>query len=197
MKIESQFIGSSFIEEDLCDNLIRYFYSWIHEAAPGTIGLNSGKKPSSADINYDVKNSLDLLIGDIDLQEAYYNSLKRNLVDDYKKEYSCSDDNAPWGIIQDSQIQKYPIKNGGFKAWHCERSSGVVQPNASRHLVYMTYLNDINDGGETEFLYQNLKIKPKKGLSLVWPADWTFTHRGNSAPSEEKYIVTGWFNYLE
>ena len=42
-----------------------------------------------------------------------------------------------------------------------------------------------------------LKIKPKKGLSLVWPADWTFTHRGNSAPSEEKYIVTGWFNYLE
>ena len=61
----------------------------------------------------------------------------------------------------------------------------------------MTYLNDINDGGETEFLYQNIKIKPRKGLTLIWPADWTFTHRGNFAPSEEKYIVTGWFNYTQ
>jgi hypothetical protein len=60
----------------------------------------------------------------------------------------------------------------------------------------MTYLNDINDGGETEFLYQNIKIKPKKGLTLIFPADWTFTHRGIASSTEEKFIVTGWYNYL-
>ena len=42
----------------------------------------------------------------------------------------------------------------------------------------MTYLNTIKVGGETEFLYQKLKIKPKKGLTLIWPTDWTHTHRG-------------------
>jgi hypothetical protein len=65
-----------------------------------------------------------------------------------------------------------------------------------RHLVFMTYLNDIEDHGETEFYHQMLKIKPEKGLTLIWPADWTFTHRGNPSPSEQKYIVTGWFNYI-
>jgi hypothetical protein len=65
----------------------------------------------------------------------------------------------------------------------------------SRHLVFMTYLNDVTDGGETEFFYQKLKVKPEKGLTLIWGADWTFTHRGITSPTQTKYIVTGWFNY--
>jgi hypothetical protein len=60
----------------------------------------------------------------------------------------------------------------------------------------MTYLNDVESGGETEFLYQNLKIKPQKGLTLIWPTDWTHTHRGIPSMEEEKMIVTGWVHYL-
>jgi hypothetical protein len=59
----------------------------------------------------------------------------------------------------------------------------------------MTYLNDVEIGGETEFFHQKLKIRPEKGLTLIWPADWTFTHIGITSP-EEKFIVTGWFNYI-
>jgi hypothetical protein len=59
----------------------------------------------------------------------------------------------------------------------------------------MTYLNNIKKGGETEFFYQNLKVKPEKGLTLIWPADWTFTHRGIPSPKEIKYITTGWYSY--
>jgi hypothetical protein len=59
----------------------------------------------------------------------------------------------------------------------------------------MTYLNDVTDSGETEFLHQQLKIKPEKGLTLIWPADWMFTHRGVASLTQEKYIATGWFNY--
>ena len=66
----------------------------------------------------------------------------------------------------------------------------------SRHLVFMTYLNDVKDDGQTEFYYQRLKIKPEKGLTLIWPADWTFTHRGIASNSEDKYIVTGWLNLV-
>jgi hypothetical protein len=59
----------------------------------------------------------------------------------------------------------------------------------------MTYLNDVPRGGETEFLYQGIKVEPKKGLTLIWPADWTHTHRGLPAPTD-KYIITGWLNFF-
>jgi len=38
-------------------------------------------------------------------------------------------------------------------------------------------------------------IQPKKGLTLVWPSDWTFMHRGVPSPTQEKRIMTGWFNF--
>ena len=59
----------------------------------------------------------------------------------------------------------------------------------------MTYLNDIEDGGETEFFYQKLKVKPQKGLTLIWPVDWTHTHRGVPSMTEEKIIATGWYYF--
>jgi hypothetical protein len=61
----------------------------------------------------------------------------------------------------------------------------------------MTYLNDVYKGGETEFFHQQFKVTPKKGLTLIWPADWTYTHRGIVAPVEEKIIVTGWWNFIK
>ena len=66
---------------------------------------------------------------------------------------------------------------------------------ASRHLTYMTYLNDVSDKGETAFYYQNIKIKPEKGLTVIWGTDWTFTHRGIASPTETKYIATGHYHY--
>jgi hypothetical protein len=54
-------------------------------------------------------------------------------------------------------------------------------------------MNDIDDAGETEFLYQNMRIKPKKNKLLIWPADWTHTHRGNPPiGNTDKYILTTW-----
>tara|TARA_R110000796_G_scaffold48231_1_gene115745 strand:- start:585 stop:767 length:183 start_codon:yes stop_codon:yes gene_type:complete len=60
----------------------------------------------------------------------------------------------------------------------------------------MTYLNNIKDKGETEWYYQKLKVKPETGLTLIWPVDWTFTHRGIPSKKEIKYIVTGWYSYV-
>ena len=70
-----------------------------------------------------------------------------------------------------------------------------MEPGASRHLVFMTYLNDVTDEGGTQFHHQNVTVQPKKGLTLVWPSDWTFMHRGISSQTQEKRIMTGWFNF--
>ena len=59
----------------------------------------------------------------------------------------------------------------------------------------MMYLNDIDDEGGTEFFYQKRKVKPKKGRIVIWPADWTHTHRGVTSMTQEKYIVTGWYSF--
>ncbi len=95
-----------------------------------------------------------------------------------------------FGIKEDFNIQYYK-PGGGYKAWHSERANGTPMLTV-RHLVFMTYLNDVEDGG-TEFLFQDLKIlSAKKGLTLIWPADWTHTHRSLISNTSEKYIVTGW-----
>ena len=86
-------------------------------------------------------------------------------------------------------IQYYKAGQG-YKDWHCERSS-----NNKRLLVWMTYLNDVPDGG-TEFLYQNITSPAKKRLTLIWPTDWTHTHRGQISEGHEKYIATGWFQFI-
>ena len=78
----------------------------------------------------------------------------------------------------------------GFKKFHYERSNAA---NFDRHLAFMTYLNSVEDGGGTEFLYQRKTISAVKGKTVIFPADWTHAHRGVVSPTEEKYIITGWY----
>jgi hypothetical protein len=59
----------------------------------------------------------------------------------------------------------------------------------------MVYLNDVEQGGETEFYFQNLKSKPKQGTLVIAPATFTHTHRGNMPISNDKYIFTSWVLY--
>jgi len=93
-------------------------------------------------------------------------------------------------------LQKYRQASGGYHHWHSE----IYPQNAScdslhRVLLWMFYLNDVEDGGETEFLYQGRKIAPKKGRLVIAPAGFTHTHRGNVARSGDKYIATSWILY--
>ena len=112
----------------------------------------------------------------------------------YKSKYIfCYEKGNNWQITENINIQKYKPSQA-YHSWHKERGSIRT---CTRHLVFMTYLNDIKDGGETEFYYQKLKVKPEKGLTLIWGSDWTFTHRGLPAINEDKYIITGWYNYTK
>jgi hypothetical protein len=65
----------------------------------------------------------------------------------------------------------------------------------NRIMAFMLYLNDVEVGGETEFLYQKTRIKPQKDRLVIWPAGYTHPHRGNPPLSNEKYIITGWIEY--
>jgi hypothetical protein len=102
---------------------------------------------------------------------------------------------APWGISEYINIQYNP-PGGGFKVWQTERCvADTLQ--SRRHLVFMTYLNDVTDEGGTEFMHQKITVHASKGKTLIWPVDWTHTHRGIVSPSQEKYVLTGWFSYMQ
>ena len=96
-------------------------------------------------------------------------------------------------IITDHvKIQK-TIPGQGYHVWHTERYS--ERDGIKRVLAYTIYLNTVEEGGETEFLYQSQRVKPIKGRVVIWPANFPYVHRGNPPLSGEKYIVTSWINY--
>lgn len=82
----------------------------------------------------------------------------------------------------------------GYHIWHCEHEYSSV--SRDRLLAWILYLNDVEEGGETEFLYQSLRFKPKTGTFILFPAHFTHTHRGNPPLSGVKYIATGWIEFM-
>ena len=91
------------------------------------------------------------------------------------------------------KLQRTPPK-GGYHVWHCEQD---CVPHASRVLVWTIYLNDIPyNEGETEFLWQGIRINPKAGRCVIWPAAFTHQHRGNPVYTHDKYIATGWYTLI-
>ena len=88
-------------------------------------------------------------------------------------------------------IQKYS-KGDHFSQIHTERSN---LQNSNRLFAWMTYLNNVEDGGTTNFLHYGIKIKPEIGKTLIWPAEWTHAHSGEILNNGEKHIITGWMNF--
>ena len=97
------------------------------------------------------------------------------------------------GIRSTRQKLQKSTKGGGYHIWHHEQGS---IDTVHRVLVWTIYLNDVEEGGETEFLHQSERVKARKGKILIFPAGFTYTHRGNPPLSGDKYILTGWWNIV-
>tara|TARA_B100001094_G_C17949279_1_gene679674 strand:- start:112 stop:723 length:612 start_codon:yes stop_codon:yes gene_type:complete len=128
--------------------------------------------------------------------DPYFPNVSKEICEDVINnafKYYCQDfpylsERGDW-LSGAALIQK-TIPTQGFHNWHCENSGFT---DADRWVTWMVYLNDVEEGGETEFLHQSLRIKPKKGMGVIWPGGYTHIHRGNSPLKGEKYILTGWF----
>lgn len=185
----TNFIGSWFINDlSICDDLITYFKEHPHLHHKGLTSNNSG-----IITNDKVKKSTDLTLHEGSKSRAltkYLNELK-NITGKYVERFDALNYSSSFGLQEGINIQHYKPGEAYF-GYHCERSPKF--PNVTRHLAWMTYLNDVTDQGGTEFFHQKLVVSPERGLTLIWPADWTYLHRGIASPSQDKYIITGWFN---
>ena len=95
--------------------------------------------------------------------------------------------------LGDINAQKYQRQQGGYPYWHSEVFPQTNSTDAlHRILLFMFYLNDVEEGGTTDFYYQDLSIQPRKGTMVIAPAYFTHTHRGQVPISNDKYILTSW-----
>ena len=189
------FIGvyDGYIPDEACDQAIELFnkYQEFNKVfsrftSEGTTQESKNDKQlfCSPDVLTDQEfsvNKLKLLMINFDIALGHYYR-ETNV-----KKYTADD------IFTDHvKIQK-TIPSQGYHVWHVEH--GESRDQVKRILVYSIYLNTVEEGGETEFLYQSQRVKPVKGRIVIWPAGFPYVHRGNPPLSGEKYIITSWINY--
>jgi hypothetical protein len=183
----TSFIGGWYIPENVCDELVETYKNNKSNWVSGKVGLDAREDDK-------IKKSTELVIYPQDFNkylDNYFDSL-RNVLEKYKEKYpNCSNTVKEWSLYMPVKIQHY-MPDEGFKAWHSENDGNGN--HKLRHLVFMTYLNSAENAG-TEFLNQEIKTPCHKGLTLIWPAGWTHTHRGIINNTQEKTIVTGWYDF--
>ena len=183
------FINKNSISKEICNEIIQLFENSKHKHDGATAG----------GVNKNVKDTTDLVIdkNDSEWKEIYTlleNELQRNTRRYVEKADNNNKDLKEFKRFQGSlsfetiQVQKY-VKNTGKYIYHHD---GRIHENRARKITFLWYLNDITDGGETEF--QDFKVRPEAGKLILFPALWTYPHRGNVPISDDKYIMTGWLD---
>ena len=140
-------------------------------------------------------NAISTIMGSVNTALTYSNKpfinmFFKDVYPLYTQKYSYLKKLATHNILE-VKIQKTKVGEG-YHMWHCENAEMKAR---NRILAFSVYLNDVAEGGETEFLYQKCRFKPEKNTLLVWPSQFTHVHRGNPPLANDKYIITGWVEY--
>ena len=126
------------------------------------------------------------ILMDSDLHQSFTSTFYGEIYPLYAKEYENIQE-AGQNFNRTFKIQKTKPSEG-YHVWHSEYGANAQ----NRIAVWSLYLNDDFEGGETEFLYQSMRVKPQTGTVTIFPASYTHVHRGNPPIGGNKYIATGW-----
>ena len=178
------FIGvyENIIPKELCGEVINLMNSGVL----GERGIEEGSRLEKEDYGSHLE------FHNQELTNNVKDILYTQILPLYTKKYDIFSHLTPLHILFFKIQKTHP--SGGYHVWHCESSTWDTRHRVG---VYTIYLNNIEEGGETEFLYQSLRVKPTQGTVCIFPAGYTHTHRGNPPLSGEKYIITGWIEYLD
>ena len=164
-----------------CKKAINWFEENIDRAFPGEAGDNN-------------LNNLELKI-ELKESSSFFNlglAIGKSL-EGFKEEYKLFDNHLNEWYLNTADIWMNKWEpNNYYDKIHCEASS----KSTFRVFSWMMYLNDIEEGGGTEFLNQGITTKPKAGDFIVFPSGPSHMHRGENAPLETKYTITGHFNWM-
>ena len=166
---------------ELCDEMVRRFEASEDEQYPGRIG-------QTVSSNQSIKKTTDLVVSGKpewkDIDRALFQSLGRAILE-FREKYVYFK-----GPFKDMGYNLQRYNPGEYYHWHID---GGSHDFSQRQLVALWYLNDVEGpGGETEFLFQDAKIKPERGKLVLFPPFWTHEHRAATLEKGVKYIATTW-----
>ena len=165
---------------DLCDQIIDHckneYEKGNTKAGVFSVGITDKK----------IKDSEDLTLVNKELRNRYHSYLD-TFIKDYIEFIDLDSYNGVLTYDTYPNIQWYK-PNSGYHAWHIDSNE------EKRAVTFITYLNDVPDGG-TEFKLQNKLVKAKKGKTVIFPASITHIHRGQISKTSNKYILTGWLDW--
>jgi len=183
------FMHAEFIDSKICDNLV----DWFNETKDEHKDKGQIVRGNDVVVDLSTKDSIELRISRQFWGHPFgdYRDALQEVLESYIQKYPMVDTLARFGVSLNYNFQYYP-PGGGYKALHFENSGTAV--DAARTLVFMTYLNDVPNGG-TSFPTQNITVEAEKGKTLIWPAYFTHEHVGIISDTHEKIIVTGWYEF--
>jgi Rps23 Pro-64 3,4-dihydroxylase Tpa1-like proline 4-hydroxylase len=167
---------------DFCNDVVARFEASPEEQYAGRVGQNEKR-------HADIKNTVDLRISGKpqwrDVDSALFSSLREGLsLVCAEHPFFASNRFKDIGY----NLQRY--EEGGYYHWHVDSGPGEF---SQRQLVAIWYLNDVpGPGGETEFAFQEISIRPVAGELVLFPPFWTHVHRAVPVESGRKYIATTW-----
>lgn len=196
-------IFDNFFNPDLLDQYIRYFdfyssfkYYEMEEGPPSDIKKKYVYNRSTQkikDTNIDTITSTFWTRDYMDVSmvsHEFVNTFFDEVYPIYTDKYFVLGASSRHSIFEVKVQKTLPCE--GYHVWHHEKDAFRTR---NRLMAFILYLNDVEEGGETEFLFQKFRMKPKKNRLILWPAGYTHTHRGNPPLSGEKYIATGWVEF--
>ena len=190
------------VSEEYCERCISRF-DLINKGLPGhggkvmsrqefEPGVHQIAKDSDVyEITKDVNDTILLAKTDLILQE--FDAIVWRCYAEYAKTYGVLTTLPRHQISPYIKIQKYKPSQG-YHVWHDEDTSVYT---SNRILVVALYLNTVEEGGETEFLYQSMRVKPVQGTLIIHPGSFTHTHRGNPPLKGVKYFMNTWIVSVE
>lgn len=185
------------VSQKYCEDLIDYF-NWCEKVAFVYNRDNNEKLVRS-----DISTNLDPLMSTLNVNKFFtfpnngdrvveFNKGFEKVYTEYLNEFPYLKDIGEHAVFT-YKLQK-TLPSNGYHLWHFEKTARGFDNRISTFILYLNTFKP-EDAGETEFLYQQLRVSPKAGTLVIWPASYTHVHRGNPPIGKTKYIMTGWTEY--
>tara|TARA_Y100001963_G_C6713446_1_gene415400 strand:+ start:279 stop:1094 length:816 start_codon:yes stop_codon:yes gene_type:complete len=192
---------------EVCDNIVDFFEEHKSWQKPGIVADDKYKPKvkKSMDIQLMANPVVKMLEKELTtmticIYKAFYKYWLKNYAfwgphfKDVPKEFHQNEFNLYINSysIFDFIMKRYDVEDEGKYEWHNDLGSHQWSSWSRRHGI-LIYLNDVKEGGETEFFHTGQKITPKKGKIAFFPPFHTHQHKGHIPKSNNKYIISSWF----
>lgn len=170
------------LEENICDFLINLF----EQVPEKQQRVDNERKPNFTQFNLTENCNLNEEVTQV------HNHLIHKTFD-YRNQYYEMVDSRVFPeqhAFEQFRIKRYNNDGNDLFDTHVDVTD---HETSRRFLSFLWYLNDVEVGGETQFV--DMMIKPKKGNLLVFPPLWMFPHAGLIPISSPKYIISTYLHY--